>query len=92
MRPRILLVNPPIYDFTAYDFWLKPLGMLTAAACLRDNPDMILYDYLDRNSVADTDNADYTSNKWGRGHFHSIKIDKPKQFASIQRIYRLFGA
>ena len=32
MRPRILLVNPPIYDFAAYDFWLKPYGMLRAAA------------------------------------------------------------
>jgi hypothetical protein len=24
MKPRILLVNPPIYDFSAYDLWLKP--------------------------------------------------------------------
>jgi hypothetical protein len=24
MKPRILLINPPIYDFSAYDFWLKP--------------------------------------------------------------------
>lgn len=23
MKPRILLVNPPIYDFPAYDFWLN---------------------------------------------------------------------
>jgi len=35
MTPRILLVNPPIYDFSAYDFWLKPYGMLRAAGFLR---------------------------------------------------------
>jgi hypothetical protein len=28
MRLRILFVNPPVYDFAAYDFWLKPYGML----------------------------------------------------------------
>jgi hypothetical protein len=27
-RSRILLVNPPIHDFTAYDFRLCPYGML----------------------------------------------------------------
>ena len=31
MKPRILLVNPPIYDFSAYDFWLKPYGLLRVA-------------------------------------------------------------
>ena len=28
MTAKILLVNPPIYDFAAYDFWLKPYGLL----------------------------------------------------------------
>lgn len=28
MTARTLLVNPPIFDFSAYDFWLKPYGML----------------------------------------------------------------
>ncbi|MBW8015306.1 MAG: radical SAM protein [Planctomycetes bacterium] len=92
MQPRILLVNPPIYDFTAYDFWLKPFGMLTAAACLRRSADLTLFDYLDRNNPYGTDNAESTADKWGRGHFQAKKIDKPKQFASIHRNYRRFGA
>ena len=25
---KILLLNPAVYDFAAYDFWLKPYGML----------------------------------------------------------------
>src|ERR1043166_5287075 len=35
MQPKILLVNPPIYDFSAYDFWLKPYGLLRVAGYLR---------------------------------------------------------
>jgi len=35
MAYRILLENPPIYDFAAYDFWLKPYGMLSGAGNLR---------------------------------------------------------
>jgi len=31
MTPKILLVNPPIYDFAAYDFWLKLVPRLEAA-------------------------------------------------------------
>ena len=30
--PHILLVNPWIHDFAAYDFWAKPLGLLVLAA------------------------------------------------------------
>ncbi|NQT02924.1 MAG: B12-binding domain-containing radical SAM protein, partial [Planctomycetes bacterium] len=48
MSYRILLVNPPIYDFAAYDFWLKPYGMLSAAGRLRGNANFKLFDYMDR--------------------------------------------
>jgi hypothetical protein len=91
MRPRILLVNPPIYDFTAYDFWLKPFGMLTAAACLRQSADFTLFDFLDRNSPYDADNLESTTDKWGRGHFQAQMIEKPTQFTGIPRNYRRFG-
>lgn len=39
IRPRILLVNPPIYDFAAYDFWLRPYGVLSVAGQLRGQAD-----------------------------------------------------
>jgi hypothetical protein len=34
MKPRILLVNPWIYDFAAFNFWLRPLGLLMVAEYL----------------------------------------------------------
>ena len=32
---KLLLINPWIYDFTAYDLWSKPLGLLYMASFLR---------------------------------------------------------
>ena len=34
---KILLLNPWIHDFSAYDFWVRPLGLLTLAALLRQS-------------------------------------------------------
>ena len=34
MRLRILLVNPWIYDFAAYNLWVRPLGLLKVAEFL----------------------------------------------------------
>ena len=33
----ILLINPWVYDFAAYDLWAKPLGLLYLAALLERN-------------------------------------------------------
>jgi hypothetical protein len=46
--PKILLVNPPVYDFAAYDFWVKPYGLLSVAGYLRGRAEFQLFDYLDR--------------------------------------------
>jgi hypothetical protein len=48
VKPRILLINPPIYDFSAYDFWLKPYGLLRAAGFLSGQAHFSLFDFLDR--------------------------------------------
>jgi hypothetical protein len=34
LRPKILLVNPWIYDFAAANLWSYPLGILKVAECL----------------------------------------------------------
>ena len=36
-RPSVLLINPPLWDFSAFDLWAKPLGLLYLAATLRAN-------------------------------------------------------
>ena len=91
MRPTILLVNPPICDFSAYDFWLKPYGMLTAAGFLRDKADFLLFDYLDRQSDFMTKMSELESDEWGRGRFYEEKIAAPSCLVNIPRYYRRFG-
>lgn len=91
MKPKILLVNPPIYDFTAYDFWLKPYGMLSIAGQLRCKAEFEIFDYLDREHNFMKSKSGLKSDKWGYGQFYSEKITKPKIFDSIPRHYRRFG-
>ena len=63
---KILLVNPPIYDFAAYDFWLKPYGLLSVAGYLRGRADFTLFDYLDRLAPFAAEQKEFESDQWGR--------------------------
>jgi len=91
MVPKILLVNPPIYDFAAYDFWLKPYGMLSIAGYLRGKADFVLFDYLDRLHPFMAQKEELKSDQWGRGRFYFEKIRNPDPLKQIPRYYRRFG-
>jgi hypothetical protein len=91
MTPKILLVNPPIYDFAAYDFWLKPYGMLTVAGYLRGKAEFKLFDYLDRLHPFVAKHRGLESDRWGRGRFYCKKISSPAALGAIPRYYRRFG-
>ncbi len=91
MKPKILLVQPPIYDFAAYDFWIKPLGLLNVAGYLRGKADFLFFDYLDRMHPFYTDNADFKSDQWGRGRFYKERIPNPPCLEKIPRYYHRFG-
>jgi radical SAM superfamily enzyme YgiQ (UPF0313 family) len=86
----ILLVNPPIYDFAAYDFWLRPLGMLSFAGKIA-NADFQLFDFLDRYHSFYSNKPKFKDDDWGRGSFYSEIIPKPEIFEDILRNFRRFG-
>jgi hypothetical protein len=90
MKPRILLVNPPIYDFSAYDFWLKPYGLLRVAGFLREQADFELFDYLDRFDPR-VPPGRYRTDFCGRGAFYCEPAKKPNVFTDIPRQFRRFG-
>src|ERR1700739_2114738 len=91
MQLKILLVNPPIYDFSAYDFWLKPYGLLRVAGYLRGQATLALFDYLDRfHPLAPSDSAS-RAGTWERGQFYAQSVAKPVLFAGIPRTYRRYG-
>ncbi len=91
MTPKILLVNPPIYDFAAYDFWLKPYGLLSVAGYLRGKADFKLFDYMDRTHPFAAGERQLESDQWGRGRFYCEQFPNPACLESIPRYFRRFG-
>ena len=91
MKPKILLVNPPIHDFAAYDFWLKPSGMLSVAGFLRGKADFKLFDCLDRLAPFMTGQKKFETDRWGRGRFYCRQIPSPPALEAIPRYFRRFG-
>jgi len=76
-----LLVHPPIFDFTAYDFWLRPYGMMRAAARFASACRFTFFDYL----------TTVKKDTWGRGRIEGTIIAKPDAFSDIPRRFRRFG-
>lgn len=80
-QPEVLLINPPIYDFSAYDFWLRPYGMLQVAGMMRQACRLTLFNYMR------TDKRD----AWGRGRFHEQILKQRPEYKDIPRYFRRFG-
>ena len=78
---QVLLVNPPIFDFTAFDFWLRPYGMMRVAGKMRHTCQFTYFDYL---TVAKKDS-------WGRGRFECRDVPKPEVLGDIPRRFHRFG-
>ena len=88
--PHVLLVNPWIHDFAAYDFWAKPYGLLSLASILREQGVKVSYiDCLDRfhpkMPVSDP------CARHGRGPYQKRTIEKPAGLAAIRRTYSRYG-
>lgn len=89
---RALLINPWIYDFKAYDFFLKPLGLLYLASYLRENNFQIDFiDCLDRNHPLILKNFKIKKDDYGRGKFPYTFIEKPVVYKDVKRRYKRYG-
>ena len=89
-RPHILLINPWIHDFAAYDFWAKPMGLLLIASLLRDHGISVSYmDCLDRFHP----NAPKTNPaaRHGRGPYLKTRIPKPAGLEDVPRYFSRYG-
>ena len=88
--PAILLVNPWITDFAAYDLWARPLGLLYLAAVLRDHGYRVrLVDCLHGDGRGDGPAGRRTGD--GRGKLNKMPLPKPAPYASIPRRYGRYG-
>ncbi len=86
---RVLLVNPYIYDFSAYDLWLRPLGLLYISSVIRKFSDAEIFyiDALDRFQWEGSSK----SRSDGRGKFSRELVKKPDIYKSIPRNYSRYG-
>lgn len=88
--PHILLINPWIHDFAAYDFWAKPLGLLSLASILRRHGFNISYiDCLDRFHPRALSTDPYA--RFGMGPYLKTRIPKPSGLADIPRNFSRYG-
>jgi hypothetical protein len=87
----VLLINPWITDFAAYDLWLRPSALLNIAAFLRRaGVSVSLIDCLDRSHPSQK-TAYMKSHADGTGKFLKTPIEKPEKLNFVPRIYGRYG-
>jgi len=95
MKKNILLINPWIYDFAAYDFWIKPLGLLYIGSLFRKNGYHVkLIDCLNPlhpHLKAEKNISIYRRNIAGHGKFPAEEILKPYPLKEIKKRYKRYG-
>ena len=93
MSKNILLINPWIYDFAAYDLWIKPLGLLYLGGLLRQNNHQIHFiDCLDPYHPDMQDiGKKILRHDHGDGKFFRQVIPKPVSLKMISKKYCRYG-
>ncbi len=91
--PHILLVNPWIRDFAAYDLWARPLGLLYVGAVLRASGCQVtLLDCLDRLHPAVVAEVGLMRARGdGTGKFFRQPIPKPPALRHVPRQFSRYG-
>lgn len=86
---KALFVNPYISDFSAYDMWLRPLGLYYLAAAVRRHTGAEIYwlDALDRFQ----DGVEARGRSDGRGKYPRVFLDKPQLYRKVPRQYSRYG-
>ena len=84
MGPLVLLVNPWIYDFAAFNLWCEPLGLLSIGAVLQKAGGRVeLLDCLDGEPAKPRPD--------GTGKFRKAHIPKPAPLLHVPRRYGRYG-
>ncbi|MEI6157068.1 MAG: radical SAM protein [Atribacterota bacterium] len=93
---RILCINPWIHDFTAFDLWLKPLGLLSIASLLRRKGyDVSLLDCMDGHDpsmpLPKKSSGSRLLHEFGCGYYWTEIISKPPISQTVPRYWKRFG-
>lgn len=81
---KILGVNPPVHDFTFFDLWSKPVGLLYLLERMRCNGnDISLLDCIHEGAIG--------IRTFGREKINFEEIKKPSVYSGIKRKYHRYG-
>ncbi len=82
MKPRILLINPWIHDFAAFNLWSRPLGLLKCAEYLSAfDAELFFIDCTES----------FHPGHYGTGKYRCDIIQKPGALKSVPRYYKRYG-
>jgi radical SAM superfamily enzyme YgiQ (UPF0313 family) len=86
VKGQVLLINPWIYDFAAYNLWVEPLGLLSIAAGLQDGGyGVTVIDCLAPFPGAPGPRFD------GTGKFFKAVLDSPAPVSFVPRRFGRYG-
>src|ERR1035437_7085094 len=95
MDKTIILINPWIHDFAAFDYWIKPLGLLYIGSFLRKNGYHVEFiDCLDPwNTQMRKALSPRTPRRFadGQGKYFRETIAKPSALKCIPKKYHRYG-
>ena len=87
---KALFINPPVYDFSTFDLWNKPYGLLFIIDLFVKNGwDVFYFDFMDRNHRFY--DGKKKEKKYGCGKYYHQVVDKPDIFKDVPRKYKRFG-
>jgi radical SAM superfamily enzyme YgiQ (UPF0313 family) len=82
MKLNILLINPWIYDFAAFNLWSRPLGLLKVAEYLSSfDTELFFIDCTESGEIK----------KYGTGKYRSEAVEKGVLLRDIPRAYKRYG-
>jgi len=92
---KILLVNPWIHDFAAFDLWSVPMGLLIISSFLKSSGiETKLIDltdvFFDENFLGENP-AKSPKRKMGKGHYEKTEIEKPEFLKWFKRRFKRYG-
>ncbi len=88
---KVLLINPWIYDFAAFDMWSMPLGLLSLAGVLKQaGHEAVFIDCVSRHHPAVAGKTP-PEKPFHTGKFFSVEIEKPPSLSWLQRRYKRHG-
>ncbi len=87
--PRVLGINPWIFDFAAFNLWSRPVGLLACLDMLRSGGAQVaLMDCLDRTWE---DVSWPKPNKYNAGHYPKEELPLPGALSFMDRRYSRYG-